>query len=40
VVLAEIAPGVDVRQDVLDRMGFEPLIPRELEIMPAHYFVA
>jgi propionate CoA-transferase len=40
VMLTEVAPGIDLRRDVLERMGFEPLIPREPEIMPAHYFVA
>ena len=26
-VLAEVAPGVDVRRDVLERMAFRPLVP-------------
>ena len=38
VVLAEVAPGVDVRRDVLERMGFEPLIPCEPMVMPAEFF--
>lgn len=38
VALAEVAPGIDVQRDVLDRMTFNPLIPREPAIMPAEYF--
>ncbi len=38
VVLSEVAPGVDVRRDVLDRMEFEPLMPTEPKVMPAEYF--
>ncbi len=40
VMLTEVAPGIDLRRDVLERMGFAPLIPREPEIMSAGYFVA
>ncbi len=40
VTLAEVAPGIDVQRDVLDRMSFKPLIPREPAIMPAEYFTA
>jgi propionate CoA-transferase len=40
VALTEVAPGIDLRRDVLERMGFAPLMPREPEIMPAHYFMA
>ena len=32
VTLTEVAPGVDVRSDVLERMEFEPLVPGE----PSH----
>jgi propionate CoA-transferase len=35
--LIEVAPGVDVHRDVLDRMEFRPLI-REVRRMPAHLF--
>ena len=37
-VLAEVAPGVDVKGDVLDRMGFEPLIPTTPKIMDGAHF--
>jgi acyl CoA:acetate/3-ketoacid CoA transferase len=37
-VLAEVAPGVDVRRDVLERMGFAPLVPREPAVMAAEHF--
>jgi len=37
-VLAEVAPGVDLRRDVLDRMAFSPLMPRDPEIMSAACF--
>ena len=40
VTLTEVAPGVDIRRDVLERMQFAPLMPREPKLMPAHYFVA
>lgn len=33
-VLIEIAKGVDLQKDVLDRMGFQPLIAPELKIIP------
>jgi len=37
-VLTEVAPGVDVKGDVLDRMGFAPLIPETPRIMEARFF--
>jgi acyl CoA:acetate/3-ketoacid CoA transferase len=40
VVLTEIAPGVDLKHDVLDRMGFRPLMPVAPEVMAAAYFTA
>lgn len=39
-VLTEVAPGVDIRRDVLDRMGFEPLVPSDPAVMPARHFTA
>jgi acyl CoA:acetate/3-ketoacid CoA transferase len=39
-VLAEIAPGVDLERDVLGRMAFRPLMPAEPEIMAADLFTA
>jgi len=39
-VLSEVAPGVDVKGDVLDRMGFAPLIPETPKIMDAAHFTA
>jgi acyl CoA:acetate/3-ketoacid CoA transferase len=39
-VLAEIAPGVDVRRDILERMAFEPLIPVAPAVMSKDLFTA
>jgi acyl CoA:acetate/3-ketoacid CoA transferase len=39
-VLAEVAPGVDVRRDVLDRMQFAPQVPRDPVVMSAAHFTA
>jgi acyl CoA:acetate/3-ketoacid CoA transferase len=36
--LVEVAPGVDVRKDVIERMRFAPLVPREPALMPAAHF--
>jgi propionate CoA-transferase len=38
VVLTEVAPGVDIRRDVLDQMGFMPLVPAEPQLMDASLF--
>jgi propionate CoA-transferase len=36
--LIEVAPGVDVERDVLARMAFKPLIPRDPALMDARIF--
>ena len=38
VVLLEVAPGVDLRRDVLDRMGFTPSIPAPPRTMDRAHF--
>ena len=32
--LREVAPGIDLKGDVLDRMEFEPIVPDEVRQMP------
>ncbi len=32
--LREVAPGIDLGKDVLDRMDFEPIVPAEVPLMP------
>lgn len=39
-VLTEVAPGIDIRRDVLERMDFKPLVPADPAIMPARHFTA
>ena len=36
--LTEIAPGVDLQKDILDRMAFKPLIQEPLKLMDARIF--
>ena len=36
--LSEIAPGIDLRSDVLERMNFQPLIPTKPKLMESTYF--
>jgi propionate CoA-transferase len=36
--LIEIAPGIDLEKDILSRMAFKPLMPREPDLMPAGIF--
>lgn len=36
--LAEIAPGVDLQTDILDQMGFLPLIRADLKLMDPRIF--
>jgi acyl CoA:acetate/3-ketoacid CoA transferase len=40
VTLTEIAPGVDLRRDILERMQFAPHVPREPALMPVEHFRA
>ncbi|MBV6274338.1 acyl CoA:acetate/3-ketoacid CoA transferase [Alcaligenaceae bacterium CGII-47] len=37
--LFEIAPGIDLRRDVLDQMGFLPIVATDLQTMSAQYFM-
>ena len=39
VVLTEIAPGVDLQKDILDQMGFRPIISEQLKLMDARIFI-
>jgi propionate CoA-transferase len=36
--LVEVAPGVDIERDILARMDFQPLIPRDPALMDARIF--
>jgi propionate CoA-transferase len=38
--LFEIAPGIDLQRDVLDQMGFAPLLAPAIGVMPASHFHA
>lgn len=38
-VLTEIAPGIDLKKDVLNQMEFQPLIASDLKIMDAKIFI-
>ena len=40
IVLTEIAPGVDLQKDVLDQMGFQPIISEDLKLMDSRIFRA
>jgi len=39
-VLTEVAPGIDVKRDVIERMQFAPLVEREPALMPSSHFNA
>ena len=36
--LTEIAPGIDLQKDVLDRIGFKPVIADDLKVMDEGIF--
>lgn len=38
-VLTEIAPGIDLKRDILDCMAFQPIISKDLKLMDARIFV-
>jgi len=38
VMLVEIAPGADLQRDILDQMGFEPLISETMKEMDETIF--
>lgn len=38
VMLTEIAPGIDLQRDILEQMGFEPVISENLKLMDARIF--
>ncbi len=38
IVLCEVAPGVNIQQDVIDRMGFVPLMPEPPSLMDSTFF--
>lgn len=38
VVLAEIAPGIDLQKDVLENMAFRPVISGDLKLMDERIF--
>lgn len=38
VVLTEIAPGIDLQKDILDQMGFKPVISKDLKMMDERIF--
>ncbi len=37
-LLKEIAPGIDLQRDILDRMAFRPIVPDEVPLMPEAIF--
>ena len=39
-VLAEIAPGIDLHRGVLEQMDFAPLMPVEPAVMSSSFFLA
>lgn len=39
VTLTEIAPGVDLQKDILDQMGFKPVVSKDLKTMDPRIFI-
>ena len=37
-VLTEVAPGLDLHKDVLNQMGFSPVVEDDLKVMESHLF--
>ncbi len=37
-MLTEIAPGVDLQKDVLDKMEFAPIVAKDLRLMDSRLF--
>ncbi|WP_290490640.1 MULTISPECIES: CoA-transferase [unclassified Aerococcus] len=37
-VLTELAPGLDLQKDILDQMGFSPVVADDLKVMDSHLF--
>lgn len=37
-VLTELAPGLDLQKDVLDQIGFSPVVADDLKVMDSHLF--
>ena len=38
VYLTEVAPGIDIKTQVIDQMGFEPKIDGEVKVMDERIF--
>ena len=38
ITLIEIAPGIDMKKDILDQMEFKPIISEDLKLMPKYIF--
>ena len=38
VMLTEVAPGIDAKKDIIDQMGFEPIISKDLKTMDERIF--
>ena len=39
VMLTEIAPGIDLKTQVLDKMDFQPIISKDLKLMDEKLFI-